>query len=550
MRRVHVKVAHPNKRLRGGKLAESPTASGRWFDDALICVMSTIGRHIARGKIPNLRQHDRALLRLSLGADVAGAIAADRRNGGERKRFDRLDVADQPSRSPNRAAPASSTGRAFRVGQGNQVQFNNGSGATLNRVTGNVPSAINGVAVGDRLGLPRQSVGNGRRTERRDQDRRQLRGLDAGCQGCGFPRRRIADLQRQQQRFGCQSRQDRRVEGRRRPDRAAGSQRRLAHRAQRHRRDGVRRRGGAERRLARQRQGAGAASGAGWRDPQQRRDPRRRGGTARQRRQHLCARRQHRRGHHGDRRRQQGRTNFSDGRGRFGHGDAEGSGAAYTGECGAGADRRAAPLVHRRRRLRQRRQGRGRRLDRGQGRQRRRRHGRGDGQGRQPDVGRADRRQRDIGRHGADRRRSGRRIGRRAEVSAAEHRQCADHDDRGRRDDNGRRHRPAPAATWWCGPTARRRSAATISAQGAARRLHRNLGAYVQLHRRQRQCRTRRRLAARSGGSDDRCDARRRDRDHARTGERRHPADHARPAAAATATSRWQAASAGRAMRR
>ena len=34
---------------------------------------------------------------------------------------------------------------SFSVGQGNQVQFNNGTGATLNRVTGNVPSSINGV---------------------------------------------------------------------------------------------------------------------------------------------------------------------------------------------------------------------------------------------------------------------------------------------------------------------------------------------------------------------------------------------------------------------
>ncbi|WFU19654.1 MBG domain-containing protein [Bradyrhizobium sp. CB3481] len=33
----------------------------------------------------------------------------------------------------------------FSVGHGYQVQFNNGSGATLNRVTGNVPSSINGV---------------------------------------------------------------------------------------------------------------------------------------------------------------------------------------------------------------------------------------------------------------------------------------------------------------------------------------------------------------------------------------------------------------------
>src|SRR5947207_9581099 len=40
---------------------------------------------------------------------------------------------------------SSSTGivnwSSFSVGQGHQVQFNNGSGATLNRVTGNVPSS-------------------------------------------------------------------------------------------------------------------------------------------------------------------------------------------------------------------------------------------------------------------------------------------------------------------------------------------------------------------------------------------------------------------------
>ena len=44
---------------------------------------------------------------------------------------------------------SSSTGivnwSSFSVGQGNQVQFNNGSGATLNRVTGNVPSSIDGL---------------------------------------------------------------------------------------------------------------------------------------------------------------------------------------------------------------------------------------------------------------------------------------------------------------------------------------------------------------------------------------------------------------------
>ncbi len=44
---------------------------------------------------------------------------------------------------------SSSTGivnwSSFSVGQGHQVQFSNGSGATLNRVTGNVPSSINGL---------------------------------------------------------------------------------------------------------------------------------------------------------------------------------------------------------------------------------------------------------------------------------------------------------------------------------------------------------------------------------------------------------------------
>ena len=67
--------------------------------------------------------------------------------------------------------------------------------------------------------------------------------------------------------------------------------------------------------------------------------------------------------------------------------------------------------------------------------------------------------------------------------------------------------------------------AGAISTQGAARRLHRDLGACVQLHRRQRQCRQGRRMAARSRGSDDRCDARRHHRDRAQRGQQRHPAD-------------------------
>ena len=102
---------------------------------------------------------------------------------------------------------------SFSIGQGNQVQFNNGSGATLNRVTGNVPSSINGVlsATGSVYLVNPSGVVVG--PSGIDQDRRQLRGLDAGRQGCGVPRRGIADLQRQQQRLGCQPRQDRFVEG-------------------------------------------------------------------------------------------------------------------------------------------------------------------------------------------------------------------------------------------------------------------------------------------------------------------------------------------------
>ena len=55
----------------------------------------------------------------------------------------------------------------------------------------------------------------------------------------------------------------------------------------------------------------------------------------------------------------------------------------------AGVQASPAALVHRRRRRRQRRQGRGRRHDRGEGQRRRRRHRRGDGHGRHPDLGAA-----------------------------------------------------------------------------------------------------------------------------------------------------------------
>src|SRR6185369_16180050 len=111
---------------------------------------------------------------------------------------------------------------SFSIGQGNQVQFNNGSGATLNRVTGNVPSSINGMlsATGSVYLVNPSGVVVGPSGEIKTGGSFVASTLDV--KDAEF-RRRIADFQRQQQRFGRQSRQDRRVEGRRRPDRAPGS---------------------------------------------------------------------------------------------------------------------------------------------------------------------------------------------------------------------------------------------------------------------------------------------------------------------------------------
>ncbi len=54
----------------------------------------------------------------------------------------------QPSSTNLTITQSSPTGivnwSSFSIGQGHQAQFNNGAGATLNRVTGNVPSSING----------------------------------------------------------------------------------------------------------------------------------------------------------------------------------------------------------------------------------------------------------------------------------------------------------------------------------------------------------------------------------------------------------------------
>ena len=95
-------------------------------------------------RVSNFRQSDRAFVGPRLRAAVDGAIAADRRNGGSG------NVAiNSTSPTSLTVTQSSSTGivnwSSFSIGQGNQVQFNNGTGATLNRVTGNVPSSINGV---------------------------------------------------------------------------------------------------------------------------------------------------------------------------------------------------------------------------------------------------------------------------------------------------------------------------------------------------------------------------------------------------------------------
>jgi filamentous hemagglutinin family protein len=89
---------------------------------------------------------------------------------------------------------------SFSVGQGNQVQFNNGSGATLNRVTGNVPSSINGVlsATGSVYLVNPSGVVVGPSGEVKTGGSFVASTLDV--KDAEFPRRRIADLQRQQQR--------------------------------------------------------------------------------------------------------------------------------------------------------------------------------------------------------------------------------------------------------------------------------------------------------------------------------------------------------------
>ena len=76
-----------------------PVADGGSIDRH-IRVRFLIGRHIIRHGFSGLRQPDRAFVRPRLCAVVICAIAPGRWNGGERKRFDQRDVADQPHDQP------------------------------------------------------------------------------------------------------------------------------------------------------------------------------------------------------------------------------------------------------------------------------------------------------------------------------------------------------------------------------------------------------------------------------------------------------------------
>ena len=58
-----------------------------------------VGSFIGQGA-SGLRQRDCAFVEFGPHTTSDCTIAADRRNGGERKRFDQLDVADQPHDQP------------------------------------------------------------------------------------------------------------------------------------------------------------------------------------------------------------------------------------------------------------------------------------------------------------------------------------------------------------------------------------------------------------------------------------------------------------------
>ena len=76
-----------------------PVADGGSID-CHIQVRFLIGHYIIHHGFSGLRQPDRAFVRRRLCAAVICAVPANRRNGGERKRFDQRDVADQSHNQP------------------------------------------------------------------------------------------------------------------------------------------------------------------------------------------------------------------------------------------------------------------------------------------------------------------------------------------------------------------------------------------------------------------------------------------------------------------
>ena len=127
-----------------GSFEVRPRLSGWWFDDRLIHVMSLAG-------IKSCTREFRAsvsLIALLCGLGCAQPSMAQSLPTGGTVASGNVAIS---STSPTSLtiSQSSRTGIVnwsnFSIGQGNQVQFNNGSGATLNRVTGNVPSSINGV---------------------------------------------------------------------------------------------------------------------------------------------------------------------------------------------------------------------------------------------------------------------------------------------------------------------------------------------------------------------------------------------------------------------
>ena len=76
-----------------------PVADGGSIDRH-IQVRFLIGHHIIHQRFSGLRQPDRAFVRPRLCAVVICAVPAGRRNGGQRKRFDQFDFAEQPHDQP------------------------------------------------------------------------------------------------------------------------------------------------------------------------------------------------------------------------------------------------------------------------------------------------------------------------------------------------------------------------------------------------------------------------------------------------------------------